>query len=197
MLAKNFLFAPLFAVSITSAATIPLQYNFELLTVAPTTEIHFSGFQAASGRIALDLEDQDAVCGTESDNLATFSLVAGSLWLYQKPKLLQQLYVDRSAAGQGRLGYTTSPQESPARVEKTGWRLDSRGNLRFRNSGFIACPGTTEDGPWTIWVDVGTDQPGGGTGCVPLEARTITLANPNSCEYTDGTTAQNQPPAWH
>ncbi|KAH7129126.1 hypothetical protein EDB81DRAFT_846063 [Dactylonectria macrodidyma] len=195
MLAKNLLFTPLITVGLASAAITPLQYSFELLAVAPTTDIHFQGFQAADSRIQLRLDDQEAVCRTESDNLATFSLVAGSLWLYQKPKLLQQLYVDRSAAGGGRLRYTASPQESPARVEKGGWRLDSKGNLRFRNSGFIACPGTDEDGPWTIWVDVGTPQPGGGTGCVALDAHEIPISNPNSCQYTNET--RQEASGWH
>ncbi|KAK7431617.1 hypothetical protein QQZ08_001835 [Neonectria magnoliae] len=185
MLVKNLLITPLLTAGLASASIAPKLITFELLALAPGTEIHFSGFQAATSNIVINLAEQNAVCRTESDNLATFSLVGGNLFLYQQPKLLQQLYVDRSAGGQGKLGYTTNPQPSPPRSERTGWRVELNGNLTFRGAGFIACPAGTADGPWTVWVDVGTSQPGGGVGCVPLTARTITTVSPNSCQYTE------------
>ncbi|KPM39030.1 hypothetical protein AK830_g7530 [Neonectria ditissima] len=185
MLPKNLLLTPLIAAGLASASITPKSITFELLALAPGTEVHFSGFQAATSSLVLNLEDQNATCKTTSDNLATFSLVGGNLFLYQSPRLLQQLYVDRSAAGQGQLGYTTSPNPSPARSERTGWRIELNGNVTFRGAGFIACPSAAEDGPWTLWVDVGTSQPGGGAGCLPLAARAIITSKPNSCQYSE------------
>ncbi|KAH6989112.1 hypothetical protein AUP68_04443 [Ilyonectria robusta] len=178
---KNILLTPLVAAGLVSAA--PATSNtFEVLALRPATGIHFTGFQASNNNIMLKMSQQGATCKTATDNLATFKLVDGNLFLYHEGSTPQQLFVDRSGMGQGKLGYTTNVKDIPARWERKGWAVDSNGDLKFSGSGFIACP--VGDGTWSVWVNAGVSQPGGGQGCLTLTARPIKINKPNSCTYT-------------
>ncbi|KAF7554620.1 hypothetical protein G7Z17_g2769 [Cylindrodendrum hubeiense] len=178
---KNILLSPLVAAGLVSAAPIT-SGTFEVLALRPATGIHFTGFQAAHNNIQLKLANQGATCKTATDNLATFKLVDGNLFLYHEGTTPQQLFVDRSGMGQGKLGYTTNVNEIPARWERKGWVVDNNGDLKFGTSGFIACPSSS--GSWSVWVNAGNSQPGGNSGCLTLTARPIKLNKPNSCTYT-------------
>ncbi|KAK7431847.1 hypothetical protein QQZ08_001465 [Neonectria magnoliae] len=189
MLVKKHLLTPLIAAGLASADSARKSITFELLTLSPGNDIHFSGFQAATSSIVL----KSAVCQAEPDNLATFSFADGDLFLYQTPKILKQLYVDSSVAGQGKLKYISSSQTSQGlsgrkasdrkgsdhkasdhkASDRKPWKIDSSDNLTYKGAGLIACPSSTGDGSWTVWVDVGISQPGNGEGCVELTARTI------------------------
>ncbi|KAK7425115.1 hypothetical protein QQX98_000029 [Neonectria punicea] len=189
MLIKKPLLIPLIAAGLASADSARKSITFELLSLSPGNDIHFSGFQAATSSIVL----KPAVCPADPDNLATFSFVDGDLFLYETPKILKQLSVDSSKAGQGKLKYTASSQTSLGlsgrkasdrkgsdrkgsdhkASDRKPWKIDSSGNLTYKGAGFIACPSSTGDGSWTVWIDVGISQPGNGEGCVELTARTI------------------------
>ncbi|KPM37613.1 hypothetical protein AK830_g8970 [Neonectria ditissima] len=179
---KNLLLT-LFAAGLVSATNPEKTTTFEVLSLRSASQIHFAYFQAAKSKILLNLLDQKAACASESDNAATFKLTNGNLYLYHEPKTPQQLYVDRSKTGQGRLRYTTDGSTAPGRWERRGWKIDAYGNLSFNGDGFVACPNGI-DGSWVIWVNVGVSQPGGGKGCLGLIARTSNVEEPNSCKYT-------------
>lgn len=173
----------LLAAGLVSAADPSKATTFEVLSLRSASQIHFSYFQAAKSTILLNLPNQKATCTAKSDNLATFKLVNGNLYLYHEPKTPQQLYVDRSKNGQGRLAYTANVSTAPSRWERKGWKIDENGNLNFNGAGFIACPNGV-DGSWVIWVNAGVSQPGDGKECLGLIARTTNVKKPNSCKYT-------------
>ncbi|KAH7171259.1 hypothetical protein EDB81DRAFT_778066 [Dactylonectria macrodidyma] len=178
---KNLLLAPLVAAGVVSAA--PASTNtFEVLSLRSASGIHFTGFQASNNNIRLKQATQGATCKSPTDNLATFKLVDGNLFLYHEGTTPQQLFVDRSGMGQGKLGYTTNVKEIPTRWERTGWAVDGNGDLKFKGVGFLACP--SGDGSWNVWMNAGFSQPGGSSGCLSLTARAIKIGKPNSCTYT-------------
>ncbi|KAI1361565.1 hypothetical protein F5Y08DRAFT_15307 [Xylaria arbuscula] len=175
--------------SATPSPTIGPNEPFGILSLRSASPIHFAQFQAALSSIFLDLPSQNSTCDdgekpTEA-NYATFTLSEdGGLYLYAASATPQQLFVDRSGMGQGKLGYTTGAQPGPRNGERTGFSIDEYGDLSFNGAGFIACPNSI-DGAWSVWVDAGVVNPGGNSDCLGLAARTTKIEQDvNSCSYT-------------
>ncbi|KAI0869893.1 hypothetical protein GGS24DRAFT_136696 [Hypoxylon argillaceum] len=173
----------------TSSTAIVAGDKFGLLALRSASPIHFAQFGAALSSIFLDLPAQNATCDDGSKpttaNYATFTLSEdGGLYLYAASATPQQLFVDRSGMGQGKLGYTTGAQPAPKNGERTAFTIDEAGDLSFNGAGFIACPNSI-DGAWSVWVDAGVAEPAGNSGCLGLSARATKIADAaNSCLYT-------------
>ncbi|KAK5637522.1 hypothetical protein RRF57_013237 [Xylaria bambusicola] len=173
----------------TPSSTIGPDEPFGLMSLRSASPIHFGQFQAALSSIFLFLPSQNATCDDgqkpTNPNYATFALSEdGGLYLYANSATPQQLFVDRSGMGQGKLGYTTGAQPAPRNSERTAFSIDEYGDLSFNGAGFIACPNSI-DGAWTIWVDAGFANPGGNSDCLGLAARTVKIEEgANSCSYT-------------
>ncbi|KAI0403979.1 hypothetical protein F4802DRAFT_569259 [Xylaria palmicola] len=173
----------------SSTAIVPGD-KFGLMALRSASPIHFAQFGAAHNSIFLNLPAQNATCH-EGDqpttaDYATFTLGEdGSLYLYAEEGVpRQQLFVDRSGMGQGKLGYTTGDQSGPRNGERTAFAVDEYGDVSFNGAGFIACPNSI-DGAWSVWVSAGVTNPGGNSDCLGLAARAVKIAGtPKSCEYT-------------
>ncbi|KAI0543213.1 hypothetical protein GGR58DRAFT_451135 [Xylaria digitata] len=162
---------------------------FGLMALRSASPIHFAQFDAAQSSIFLNLPAQNATCDdgtkpTEAD-YATFTVTeAGELYLFRRSATPQQLFVDRSGMGQGKLGYTTGAQPAPRNGERTAFSLDENNSLSFNGAGFLACPNSI-DGAWSVWVDAGVANPGGNSDCLGLNARAVKIVDAaNSCLYT-------------
>ncbi|KAI0439584.1 hypothetical protein F4803DRAFT_530389 [Xylaria telfairii] len=173
----------------TPLPTIGPNEPFALLSLRSASPIHFAQFQASQSSLFFYLPSQNASCDdgekpTDPD-YATFVLSEdGGLYLYAHSATPQQLYVDRSGMGQGKLGYTTGAQPGPRNSERTAFSIDEFGDLSFNGAGFIACPNSI-DGAWSVWVDAGVTNPGGNSNCLGLAARAAKIEEgANSCSYT-------------
>lgn len=181
---KAILFAPLLATGLVSAAPATSKTTtFEIMALRSASPIHFSELQAARNSIFIHLPDQKATCHTKSDNYATFKLVGDELRLYKSSGTPQKIWVDRSGMGQGVLGYSTGDSK-PKNGEHKGWKIDKNGDLSFKGQGLLACPGSISKS-WSVWVDTGIANPGGNKNCLGFSARTLPIAKPNSCKYTE------------
>ncbi|KAI2625215.1 hypothetical protein GGS21DRAFT_493703 [Xylaria nigripes] len=178
----------LFAVAtLASPAPIRSGDKFSLMSIRPSSAVHLAQFQAALGSIFLYLPSQNATCnnGTKA-NYATFTLSKdGALYLYSEHGARQQIYVDRSGMGQGRLGFTTGSAHGPRNGERKAFLINRFGDLTFNGDAFIACPGSIDEA-WSVWVNVGRPNPGLNSGCIGFIGRTVGISGtPNSCAYTD------------
>ncbi|PHH62702.1 hypothetical protein CDD81_6771 [Ophiocordyceps australis] len=157
---------------------------FGIMSLRSASPIHFGQFSAANGNLYIHLGQQNASCDRPNVEWATFYIKEGSMYLYSKDREVQEIYVDRSGMGQGKLGYTTGTYiPAPRNSERKTWSIDKYGDLTFNGASLLACP-TTIDGPWSIWVVSGISPPAGLKGCVGMVARTVNATNPASCEYT-------------
>ncbi|KAH7349807.1 hypothetical protein B0T11DRAFT_321635 [Plectosphaerella cucumerina] len=156
--------------------------KFTIQALRSASDIHFAPFSAAQNSLFLRLPDQKASCDKET-NSATFYIQDGGLYLYAASATPQQIYVDRSGMGQGKVGYTTGAEPAPRNGERTGWVIDDAGNLTLDGAGFLACPGSIDDA-WSIWVSAGVEKPAGQEGCLGFSARTVEADEPISCLYT-------------
>ncbi|KAF9877087.1 cell wall protein PhiA [Colletotrichum karsti] len=168
-----------------TAPGLPADAKFQLMALRSASEVHFSTFQAAKSSIFLQLPSQEATCDQRNGtDAATFYLSQdGGLYLYAASATPQQLYADRSGMGQGKLGYTTGAQPAPRNGERTGWTVDSYGDLTLDGAGFLACPNSIE-GAWSVWVSSGVSNPAGNTDCLGISVRAVAVSAPNSCSYT-------------
>ncbi|KAI5459631.1 hypothetical protein BGZ63DRAFT_425601 [Mariannaea sp. PMI_226] len=159
----------------------PAPEAFSVLTLRSASAIHFNEFNAADSGIFLQLADSKATCdGGETPNAATFYLKDGELFLYSTKEPAQKVF---STTG-GKLGYVTGDQAPPSDAKVIGWSIDSDGNLNSDGAGFIACPGSESDDPWTVWVNVPIPRPIGNENCLGFTTRTNTVEDPVSCQYT-------------
>ncbi|KAI1407892.1 cell wall protein PhiA [Hypoxylon sp. FL1857] len=158
--------------------------KFSLMALRSASEVHFSSVEAAKSSLFLNLPNQNASCDAGPADYATFYLQDGGLYLYAASATPQQLYVDRSGMGQGKLGYTTGAQPPPRNGERTSFELDENNDLMFNGAGFLACPDSI-DGAWSVWVSAGVDQPGGNEGCLGVSVRAVEAFAPNGCLYTE------------
>ena len=162
---------------------------FHLMSLRSASPIHFGSFSAAESNIFINYPqgEQGATCDGKADNSATFSLKDGELFLYNKDSpRAQQVYVDRSGMGQGKMGYISEGQSPPRNAELSGWTSEKNGDfdyLKFDGTTLIACPAATE-GSWVVWVNAGVSNPGGSEGCLGLSAMVQPDEKPVSCEYT-------------
>ncbi|KAI1472145.1 cell wall protein PhiA [Daldinia caldariorum] len=169
----------------TPGAKIAPGAKFSLMALRSASEVHFAGFEAAKSSLFLKLPSQNASCDAGPADYATFYLQDdGGLYLYAASATPQQLYVDRSGMGQGKLGYTTGAQPTPRNGERTSFALDESNDLTFNGAGFIACPDSI-DGAWSVWVSAGVNQPAGNQGCLGISVRAVEVSKPNGCLYTE------------
>ncbi|TGJ82079.1 hypothetical protein E0Z10_g6693 [Xylaria hypoxylon] len=172
-----------------SSTAIAAGEPFGILALRSASPIHFAQVGAALSSVFLNLPAQNATCddGTKptTADYATFTLSEdGELYLYAASATPQQLFVDRSGMGQGKLGYTTGAQPIPRNGERTAFSLDESDDLSFNGAGFLACPDSI-DGSWSVWVDAGVSNPAGNSNCLGFSARAVKIADaPNSCSYT-------------
>ncbi|KND92155.1 hypothetical protein TOPH_03119 [Tolypocladium ophioglossoides CBS 100239] len=157
--------------------------TFNLMALRSASPIHFAPVSAARSSIFLNLKDQGAECKGDSYNRATFYLKDGGLFLYSKGGKRQQIFVDRSGMGQGKMGYLTDNTYPPPHFELTGWTIDKYEDLNFKGISLLACPGSFQDA-WSVWVVTDNLTPGGNKGCLGIISRTISITKPVSCEYS-------------
>ncbi|KAJ5998319.1 hypothetical protein N7451_006129 [Penicillium sp. IBT 35674x] len=177
---KNVLFAASLA---ASASALPSTKSdaFGIVAIHSGSGVQYSSFNAAKSSIFAGLKSQNASCARTADD-ATFYLNNGALYLYDQSATPQEVYVDRSGMGQGKIGYTTGAQPAPENAERKGWATKD-GHLQFAGNDLIACPNSI-DGAWSIWADAGVANPAGNSNCVGIAARVESTSNPNGCVYT-------------
>ncbi|KAI1841419.1 hypothetical protein JX265_001513 [Neoarthrinium moseri] len=155
---------------------------FGVLSIRSGSQLQYAGWSAASGGIFNLLPEQKVSCDPGADeSYATFTIVDGALNLYSNQNPPQQLYVDRSGMGMGKIGYTTGAEPAPRSGERTGWAVTGT-ELTFDGSGFVACPGY-EGGAWEIWLGGVSDHPGWNYNCTGVGARVVPISEPVSCLY--------------
>lgn len=161
--------------------------HFEIVPLRSASDIHFGRISAAKSSLFVNLPDQNASClaGVDGNQPAAFQLSSEdkTLWLYASGNPRQQLYVDRSGMGQGKIGFTTGAQPAPRNAEREGWAINEAGNLQFDGTDLTACPNSI-DGAWSIWL-AGTNNPGGNEGCLGFSARVNKVEKPNDCWYKE------------
>ncbi|POR32154.1 Uncharacterized protein TPAR_07645 [Tolypocladium paradoxum] len=167
----------------SALATFLENKTFDLMALRSASPIHFAPFSAANSSIFLNLKDQGAKCEGDNHNRATFYLEDGGLFLYSKGGKRQQMFVDRSGMGQGKMSYLTDNAFPPPHFELKGWAVDKNEDLHFNGSSFLACPGAIQ-GAWTVWVVTDNPTPAGNKDCLGLNARTVPNAKPVCCEYS-------------
>ncbi|KAL3446369.1 hypothetical protein BJX65DRAFT_279460 [Aspergillus insuetus] len=155
--------------------------TFGLVAIRSGDAVQYAGFNAALRSIFAGLPSQNATCDGTDDGYATFYLKDGALFLYGPNE--QQLYVDRSGMGQGKIGYTVNGESGPRNGERTGWAINEDNHLQFDGSDLIACPNSI-DGAYSIWASAGIDNPAGNSNCVGIAARVEKEAEPTSCSYS-------------
>ncbi|GAB1317965.1 Cell wall protein PhiA [Madurella fahalii] len=182
------LFAAAASAAPTSGSCQPPTRKFGIMALRSASPIHFARAGASQNKMALNLPESrlDAQCADGQPRAeAIFYIKDGELYLYGNEDNVQQFLVDRSGMGQGVLQYFTRGETAPGgRLEVKGWAVDENDNLTFNGSGFLACPSTT-DSSWNVWVSAGVDKPAGQEGCLGFTARTVTVADPVKCTYSN------------
>ncbi|KHO00756.1 uncharacterized protein MAM_01534 [Metarhizium album ARSEF 1941] len=165
-----------------SALAVPYRPQaFDIMALRSASPIHFAPLSAAQGSLFLNLRHQGATC-KGANNRATFYLDESKLFLYSDGDVVQQVYVDRSGMGQGKIGYITGDARAPRNAEFDGWSIDPAGNLVFHNNILQACPGSIDDS-WSVWLTE-VINPGGNTGCLGFSPRSLPIDKPVSCVYS-------------
>ncbi|KAJ5231942.1 uncharacterized protein N7469_006530 [Penicillium citrinum] len=179
---KNLLFA---SSVVATAAAAPSAHSdtFGVIAIHSGSGVQNSGFNAAKSSLFAGLSKQGASCARPKEQDATFYIKDGALYLYDKSATPQEIYVDRSGMGQGKIGYTTGAQPAPRNSERKGWAVKD-GHLQFAGNDLIACPNSI-DGAWSIWASAGVSNPAGNKDCVGIAARIEKTSNPNGCLYTE------------
>ncbi|KAF1844050.1 uncharacterized protein K460DRAFT_317168 [Cucurbitaria berberidis CBS 394.84] len=155
---------------------------FRIMAIRSGSDIHYSSIQAANGALYINTPSQNASC-SQPVNYASFRLASGELYLNARSPP-QQLYVDRSAMGQGVVQYTTGAQGAGKNAERTGFTIDDNSNLVFgQNTGFLACPDAPQGG-YTVWLNI-NERPGGNQNCVGFAAKALKEDAPVDCSYTE------------
>ncbi|KAJ5929915.1 hypothetical protein N7466_005408 [Penicillium verhagenii] len=182
MLIKNIAFAGFFAASATALPSVQSD-TFGIVAIHSGSRVQYSSFNAALSSIFAGLSSQKASCARPKEQDATFYLKDRALYLYDESATPQEIYVDRSGMGQGKIGYTTGAQPAPKNAERAGWAIKN-GHLQFAGNDLIACPDSV-DGAWSIWASAGVSNPAGNSNCVGIEALVESTAKPNACLYTE------------
>ncbi|GFF52404.1 cell wall protein phiA [Aspergillus lentulus] len=181
---KSFVLAASAAATASAAAcSAPTNKYFGVVAIHSGSAVQYQPFSAAKSSIFAGLNSQNASCDRPDEKSATFYIQDGALYLYAASATPQEVFVDRSGMGQGKIGYTTGAQPAPKNSERQGWAIDEQNHLQFQGKDLIACPNSI-DGAWSIWADAGVANPAGNKDCVGIAARVEDVANPNSCVYT-------------
>ncbi|KLU90179.1 hypothetical protein MAPG_09143 [Magnaporthiopsis poae ATCC 64411] len=164
--------------------------RFNLISLRTGHKAHLQFVQAANHGLSLHLPAQNATCegGAEDPEMATFFLRDGGLFLESPRATPQQVFVMRSAMGQGQVAYSTGNQTAWRNSERTTFRLDNINNLMFNDVTFLACPprgGQANEpaGSFSIWVRAGVDEPQGHRNCVSVSLRASQAKKPVTCLY--------------
>lgn len=165
----------------TPVPTTNTSTAFSLIAIRSGSDVQYKNVDAWKSSILLGRE-QNASCAVKND-YATFFLQDGGMYLYAESATPQQLYVDRSGMGQGKVGYTTGAEPAPRNGERTGFAFDASNYLQFDGSSFSACPTGLGDGSYSIWASSGTTI-AGLQNCTGLALRRVDIAEPVSCLYT-------------
>ncbi|KAJ5374436.1 hypothetical protein N7517_006442 [Penicillium concentricum] len=168
--------------AVASAAPSTQSKTFGIVAIHSGSAVQYSAFNAAQSSIFAGLPNQGASCARPKEQQATFYILDGGLYLYDQSATPQQIYVDRSGMGQGKIGYTTGAQPAPKNAERKGW-TQKDGHLQFAGNDLIACPNSI-DGAWSIWASAGVSNPAGNSDCVGIAARVVETSKPNGCSYT-------------
>ncbi|CAI7643486.1 unnamed protein product [Penicillium glandicola] len=168
--------------AVASAAPSAQSTTFGLVAIHSGSAVQNVAFNAAKSSIFAGLPSQGASCARADEQQATFYLSDGALYLYDTSATPQEIYVDASGMGQGKIGYTTGAEPAPTNSQRTGWtQVD--GTLQFGGNDLIACPNSI-DGAWSIWASAGVANPAGNSDCVSITARVEETTTPNGCSYT-------------
>lgn len=89
----------------TSAATGPVATSsvsqpFNVLSIRSGTTLQYSPWGATKGSLLSGLKEQGAKCDKSGGNSATFEIRDGELFLYNKDKDTQKVWVDLSGMGE-------------------------------------------------------------------------------------------------
>ncbi|KAJ5206500.1 hypothetical protein N7491_002884 [Penicillium cf. griseofulvum] len=179
---KNLAIAASVSAVASAAPSTQSSKTFGIVAIHSGSAVQYSAFNAAKSSIFAGLPNQGASCARPEEQQATFYINDGALYLYDKSATPQEIYVDRSGMGQGKIGYTTGAQPTPKNGERKGW-AEKDGHLQFDGSDLIACPNSI-DGAWSIWASAGIANPGGNSNCVGIAARVVETSDPNGCLYT-------------
>ncbi|KAK2730729.1 hypothetical protein FQN55_005511 [Onygenales sp. PD_40] len=156
---------------------------FGVISILSGSQVHYAGFNAAKESIFAGLPNQDAQCERPDEQFATFYVENGALYLYTPFSAeSQQLFVDRSGMGQGKIGYITGNEAPPRYAELDGWSINGENHLQLFGEDLVACPGGIENA-WSIWAS-GFANPGGNKNCVGIAARVEYTDSPNACVYS-------------
>ncbi|KAE8382495.1 hypothetical protein BDV26DRAFT_253651 [Aspergillus bertholletiae] len=162
--------APASSPSSTPAAGAP-QY-FGVIAIHSGSGVQNAGFSASKGSLIAGLQNKETSCQETS-----FYINDGVLNIYDDTARPQEIYVDRSGMGQGKIGYTVGVEPAPKNAERKGWTIKD-GHLLFDGSSPIACPGS--DG-YSIWASAGVANPGGNSDCVGIAAHVVETKEPKPC----------------
>ncbi|CAG5146022.1 uncharacterized protein ALTATR162_LOCUS1811 [Alternaria atra] len=159
---------------------------FTIQTIRSGSDLQYNTWKAVQNSLVINAGEQNAACGPEPHNYASFQLNNGTLYLYTANPP-QQLFVDRSGMGQGVIQYTTGAQGMARNGERRTFAVNDDGNLVFRDQtgqeiGFQACKPSL-DGGYSVWLDIVTN-PAGADECLGFTARAIKEENPVKCLYT-------------
>ncbi|KAJ5156882.1 hypothetical protein N7492_009685 [Penicillium capsulatum] len=179
---KNVVFAASLIAGATAAPATESK-TFNVISIHSGSGVQNAGFNAAKSLFFAGLSSQNASCARPKDQFATFYINDGALYLYDRSATPQEIFVDRSGMGQGKIGYTTGVQPAPKNSERRGWAVKD-GHLQFAGNDLIACPNSI-DGAWSIWASAGVANPAGNKDCVGIAARVEETSNPNGCHYTE------------
>ncbi|OAQ68101.1 hypothetical protein VFPPC_13621 [Pochonia chlamydosporia 170] len=164
----------------TTLAAPPNTQAFDIMALRSASPIHFAALSASRGSFFLNLPKQNAQCKGDN-NRATLYLQGSKLFLYSDEAKPQQVFVDRSGMGQGKIGYLTDVATLPRYGELEGWSITGDGNLVFHGKILQACPNSI-DGAWSVWAGE-VVNPAGNKGCLGFSPRKLPNDKPVSCVY--------------
>ncbi|KAL1646599.1 hypothetical protein SLS58_003185 [Diplodia intermedia] len=163
------------AAGAASAAPAATDKYFGAVAIHSGTAIHNSGVSASQNSLWLD-HAQDASCDKPNTDFATFYIQDGAAYLYAASATPQQLYIDRSGMGRGKIGYTTGAEPTPKNAERTGFAVNKNGHLTFDGSdGFYACPSGESYGIW---------QQAFSADCIAFAFSAQYTSSPVGCSYS-------------
>lgn len=170
--------------------------TYKIVAHAPGTDFDGLPLQAMLNSIVIGAENQNASCGPDPRNYATFVFPKPG---YTKPTELalytanptQTFYADLSGMAQGIIKYTTGAQPAPGEAQRDGFTRTAKNTLVWtypgsKNTvGFQAC-GPVRNAKYSVWVDAFTN-PAGYTGCKKFTARFVEepLKKAEKCWYSD------------
>ncbi|KAI1952634.1 hypothetical protein LOZ57_000713 [Ophidiomyces ophidiicola] len=166
----------------TCSGSNPNKY-FGLIAIHSGNAVHNAALSASLSSIFANLPNQNAQCNRPNERFATFYIKDGALFLYTPESAeKQQMFVDRSGMGMGKIGYITGSSGHPRYAELTGWSINSENHLQFAGNDLVACPNSIQNS-WSIWA-AGFQNPGHNQNCIGIAARVEYSTDPNACVYS-------------